>query len=56
MKLVNTKNIYFIPFGQDDPIKKPNSLISDFTKMVDTVEAAIKGEQLQPLLIKHENT
>ncbi|SEI68521.1 dipicolinate synthase subunit B [Bhargavaea ginsengi] len=56
MKLVNTKNIYFIPFGQDDPVKKPNSLISDFTKMVDTVEAALKGEQLQPLLIKHENT
>ncbi|MET3576767.1 dipicolinate synthase subunit B [Bhargavaea ullalensis] len=53
MKLYNTKNIYFIPFGQDDPVKKPNSLISDFTKMVDTVEAALAGRQLQPVLISH---
>ena len=33
MKLLNAKNIYFIPFGQDDPINKPTSLIADFTKM-----------------------
>lgn len=54
MKLMNSKNIYFIPFGQDDPINKPNSLISDFTKMVETVEHAIHHQkQLQPLLIQY---
>ncbi|MFC7685363.1 dipicolinate synthase subunit B [Ureibacillus sp. GCM10028918] len=54
MKLMNSKNIYFIPFGQDDPQNKPNSLISDFTKMVDTVEYAINHKkQLQPLLIQY---
>ena len=37
MKLLNAKNIFFIPFGQDDPIKKPTSLIADFTKMLETV-------------------
>ena len=38
MKLLNSKNIYFIPFGQDDPLKKPNSLIADLRQMVDTVD------------------
>ncbi|MHA6258760.1 dipicolinate synthase subunit B [Sporosarcina sp. CAU 1771] len=53
MKLLNMKNVYFIPFGQDDPHKKPNSLISDFTLMVPAVAAAINKQQLQPLLIIH---
>lgn len=50
-KLLNTKNIYFVPFGQDDPIGKNNSLIADFDKTLDTVFAAMKSEQLQPILI-----
>ncbi|MBM7610318.1 dipicolinate synthase subunit B [Ureibacillus composti] len=54
MRLLNSKNIYFIPFGQDDPYNKPNSLISDFTKMVETVEHAINHKkQLQPLFIQY---
>ncbi|MCP1144102.1 dipicolinate synthase subunit B [Lysinibacillus endophyticus] len=54
MRLLNSKNIYFIPFGQDDPYNKPNSLISDFTKMVETVEHAIyHKKQLQPLFIQY---
>lgn len=53
MKLLNMKNVYFIPFGQDDPISKPNSLISDFTHLVPTVAAALRKEQIQPLLIIH---
>ena len=53
MKLLNSKNIYFIPFGQDDPFNKPTSLIADFTKMVDTVVHAIYyKKQLQPLFIQ----
>jgi dipicolinate synthase subunit B len=53
MKLLSTKNIYFIPFGQDNPHKKPNSLIADFTQIIPTVEHAIQSRQLQPLLISH---
>ncbi len=50
-KLLNTKNVYFVPFGQDDAINKTTSLISDFTLIPKTVEAALRGEQLQPILI-----
>ncbi|MFJ7735171.1 dipicolinate synthase subunit B [Lysinibacillus sp. NPDC097287] len=54
MKLINAKNIYFIPFGQDSPEGKPNSLISDFNQMVETVHAAIAHKkQLQPMLIQY---
>lgn len=54
MKLINSKNIYFIPFGQDSPEGKPNSLISDFNQMVETVHAAIAHKkQLQPMLIQY---
>ncbi|NLS45102.1 MAG: dipicolinate synthase subunit B [Firmicutes bacterium] len=49
--ILNTKNIYLIPFGQDAPFKKPCSLISDMRLMVDTIIAAFKGVQLQPILI-----
>lgn len=52
MKLMATKNIYFIPFGQDDPIKKPNSIVARMDALVDTVEAAIAGRQYQPVLIE----
>ncbi|MCM3742884.1 dipicolinate synthase subunit B [Sporosarcina luteola] len=54
MKLLNMKNVYFIPFGQDDPFNKPNSLISDFTLMVPAAAAALEHQQLQPLLIIHK--
>ncbi|MCZ2257012.1 dipicolinate synthase subunit B [Sporosarcina sp. G11-34] len=51
MKLLNMKDIFFIPFGQDDPIKKPNSLIADFSLMVEATAAALEKKQLQPLLV-----
>lgn len=49
--LLNIKNIYFVPFGQDDPHKKPKSMIADFEKIEDTMEAALRGKQLQPILL-----
>ena len=49
--LLNRKNIYFVPFGQDDPAKKPCSLMADFSLIPDAIEAAIEGRQLQPLLL-----
>jgi len=56
MRLLNMKNVFFIPFGQDDPFKKPNSLISDFSLMVPAAAAALEKKQLQPLLIIHKNS
>lgn len=54
MKLINAKNVFFIPFGQDDPYKKPTSLIADFEKMVETVAYAIEHKkQIQPIIIQY---
>lgn len=49
--MLNTKNIYFVPFGQDDPVKKCNSLIANTELVIPTVLEALKGKQLQPILI-----
>ena len=51
-RLLNRKSVYFVPFGQDDPRKKPNSLQADFSLLEDTLEAAMEGRQLQPVLGK----
>ena len=48
--LLNQKNIYFVPFKQDDYINKPNSLVSDMSKIQQTIEYALDGKQLQPVL------
>lgn len=48
--LLNNKNLYFVPFGQDDHVKKPNSLVADMTKILPSLERALDGEQLQPIL------
>ena len=49
-ELLNRKNYYFVPFGQDDPAGKPTSLQADFSKIADAVEAALQGQQIQPIL------
>ena len=51
-ELLNRKHYYFVPFGQDDPEKKPASLAADFELIGKTVEAALEEKQLQPLLLK----
>jgi len=48
--LLNTKNVYFVPFSQDDPIGKPKSMIANFEKIKLTLEEALKGNQIQPIL------
>ena len=48
--LLNRRYIYFVPFGQDDPEKKPTSLVADFSRVADAAQAALEGRQLQPLL------
>lgn len=49
--LLARKNIYFVPFGQDDCYEKENSLIADFSLIPPTIESALKGKQYQPVLI-----
>lgn len=52
--LINTKNIYMVPFGQDNAVKKANSLVAKMSLIMETVEQALQGKQIQPLLIRHE--
>lgn len=49
--LINVKNIYMVPFGQDNPGGKPNSLKAKMELIMDTVEQALQGKQIQPVLI-----
>ena len=49
--LLDKKHVFFVPYRQDDPVGKPTSLVADFTKINDTVDAALEGRQLQPLLL-----
>lgn len=51
-ELLNKKNIYFVPFAQDDYVKKSFSLVADFSLISAATESALAGNQLQPLLIK----
>ena len=50
-KILNMRNVYMVPFGQDDPVKKPRSLVADFEQLPRTIAAALAGIQLQPMLI-----
>ena len=50
-KLLARKHYYFVPFGQDDAAKKPTSLVADFTLIPQTLEAALEGRQIQPILL-----
>jgi dipicolinate synthase subunit B len=53
-KLLVAKHIYFVPFGQDNPIQKPNSLVARMDLVMEACEAALQGKQLQPLLIERQ--
>lgn len=50
-KLLSRKHYYFVPFGQDDAFGKPTSIVADFSKIPQTLEMALEGKQLQPLLL-----
>lgn len=54
MKLMNTKHFYFVPFGQDDPIKKPNSMVCDPKQLIPTCIDALKHQQYQPVVISYD--
>ena len=50
-KLLNRKHYYFVPFRQDNPITKPNSLVFDSKSIVETLEKALELEQIQPIIL-----
>ena len=50
-KLLNRKHYYFVPFKQDNPITKPRSLVFDPTYLIKTIEYALDGEQIQPIIL-----
>lgn len=50
--LMNTKNVYFIPYEQDNYLNKPKSLSLNYSKIIDTVKSAMDGVQIQPVLSK----
>lgn len=50
-KLLNRKNYYFVPFKQDNPITKPRSIVFDSSYIIKTLEYALDGEQIEPILL-----
>lgn len=50
-KLLARKHYYFVPFGQDDCCGKPASMVADFAKIPQALEAALEGRQMQPILL-----
>lgn len=50
-KLLARKHYYFVPFRQDDAMKKPTSIVADFTKIPQALEMALEGKQVQPILL-----
>ena len=50
-KLLNRKNYYFVPFRQDNPITKPRSVVFDADYIIKTIEYALDGEQISPILL-----
>ena len=50
-KLLARKHYYFVPFGQDDAIGKPSSMVADFAKIPEAIEEALAGRQVQPILL-----
>jgi dipicolinate synthase subunit B len=51
-KLLDKKNVYFVPFAQDNPQEKPRSLVCNMSLLADTIDNAIKGKQIQPILLR----
>ena len=49
--LMEKKHVLFVPYRQDDPVAKPTSLVADFSRINDTIDAALEGRQVQPVLL-----
>ncbi|EHS57926.1 dipicolinate synthase subunit B [Paenibacillus kribbensis] len=53
-KLLVAKNIFFVPFGQDNPLKKPNSLVANMELIPEAAYEAMQGKQLQPMIVERK--
>ncbi|ODB58319.1 dipicolinate synthase subunit B [Paenibacillus polymyxa] len=53
-KLLVAKNIFFVPFGQDNPVKKPNSLVANMELIPEAAYEALQGKQLQPMIVERK--
>jgi len=53
MRLMSSKNIFFIPFGQDNPFQKPTSLVAKMEQLVPTVKEALNYNQIQPVIVPY---
>lgn len=51
--LLEKKNIWFTPMLQDDPEKKPHSLVADFSLVSDALTSSFEGKQLRPLFLQN---
>lgn len=51
--LLNAKHMFFVPFGQDNPYQKPSSLSADLSQLIPAVETALKGKQIQPIIVPY---
>ena len=49
-RLLCRRDVFFVPFAQDDPMKKPRSMVALMERIPDTLEKALEGEQIQPLV------
>ncbi|MBS2969035.1 dipicolinate synthase subunit B [Metabacillus sp. KIGAM252] len=52
MRLMGAKNVFFIPFGQDSPEKKPNSMVARMQMLIPSLEAALEHKQIQPVVVE----
>lgn len=50
-RLLSRKHYYFVPFRQDDPVNKPTSMVADFSRIPETLQTALEGRQIQPILL-----
>ena len=50
-KILGMRNVYMVPLRQDDPVKKPRSLVADFEKIPEALAAALAGAQMQPMVL-----
>lgn len=50
-RLLGRRHFFFVPFGQDDAVNKPSSLVADFSRLPQALEAAAEGRQIQPVLL-----
>ncbi len=50
--LLNTRNVYFVPYRQDDSAGKSTSIVADMSKIIEAAQSALEGKQMQPVMLE----